>query len=99
MRRSEVRFRGQIGKHLLTSRLSGFDPTEPSTVQDFRSAKALFVPSVNITTPRGTVAWQSKSHGVARWAVLAVTAAATDVHRRPTSRRQSFDATNQPQYD
>ena len=25
---NEVRFRGQTGKHLLTSRLTGFDPTE-----------------------------------------------------------------------
>ena len=29
-RRSEVRFRGQIGKQLLTSRLTGFDPKRSS---------------------------------------------------------------------
>ena len=28
--RSEVRFRGQSGKHLLTSRLTGFDPKRSS---------------------------------------------------------------------
>jgi hypothetical protein len=77
---SNVRFRGQSGKHLLTSSLSAFDPTETWSAQDFRSAKALLVLSLK---RRGRVAWQSTSHGensLARWPVLAVTAAATDVH-------------------
>src|SRR5262249_2315540 len=102
MRRSDVRFRGQIGKHLLTSRLSGFDPTETSAAQDFRSVKALFVPSVNITTPRGRVAWQSTSHGensLARWALWLSLQQRPMSIDAPTPRRQSFDATNQPQYD
>jgi putative tryptophan/tyrosine transport system substrate-binding protein len=44
--KSEVRFRGQTGKHVLVLGLTGFDPTETWAAQDFRSAKALFVPSL-----------------------------------------------------
>ena len=52
--------------------LSGFDPTETWAAQDFRSAKALFVPSLKrdivpsiacTRPPAGGVAWQSTSDG------------------------------------
>jgi hypothetical protein len=51
---------------------TGFDPTDTWAAQDFRSAKALFVPSLKrdivpsiacIRPPAGGVAWQSTSDG------------------------------------
>jgi hypothetical protein len=41
-----VRFQGQPGPHLLAVSFSQFDPTETWAAQEFRSAKALFVPSL-----------------------------------------------------
>jgi hypothetical protein len=41
-----VRFRWKTGKHLLWLSISHFDPTETWAAQDFRGAKALFVPSL-----------------------------------------------------
>src|SRR5262249_1387711 len=58
-----------------------FDPTETWAAQDFRSAKALFVPSLKrdivpslacTRPPAGGVAWQSTSNGensYSHWAV------------------------------
>jgi hypothetical protein len=44
--RSYVRYRGQPGNYLLVLSFTGFDPSETWAGQDFRSAKALFVPSL-----------------------------------------------------
>jgi hypothetical protein len=40
------RFGVEIGHHRLIASISAFDPTETWAAQDFRSAKALFVPSL-----------------------------------------------------
>ena len=42
----EVRFRRKSGHAAGITAMTGFDPTETLAAQDFRSAKALFVPSL-----------------------------------------------------
>ena len=42
----DVAYWGKTGRHLLAMSSSQFDPQETLATQDFRSAKALFVPSL-----------------------------------------------------
>src|SRR5262245_43200259 len=92
---------------MLSASLSAFDPTETWAAQGFRSAQALFVPSVSRDIvpplhghdPHGRVAWQLTSDGensYSHWAAARRRGRSRRARSRPTRLRASDTSGPEP---